>query len=292
MFVNCSQNGQLRLYQNQCTFQKIHSLSMGGAHSRLLVHIASPTSPPLCRYTTHSSFPHTATVEMPFLWHCSTNGKLRILVKAQPAPQAPGHCHQLGLAYGRETWLYPTNTLSAFLLLPDTNFIPQAGITHYSQLLTRQHSTKLLQWRIQSAAVARAQHGHNTLRVASCLGPAQLPAAYSTEMEKQLGGSGGCFPRKFLSFLGRFWGYFRPYRCLELEHFGNAFATNLRAQRKITVVLTANTYTSRSGGEWSCPLCSSPQVGSSKGTETCGRVMIGSPKDQHFFEHIFQMKHL
>ena len=38
MFVNCS--------QNQCTFQKIHSLSMGGAHLRLLVHIASPTSPP------------------------------------------------------------------------------------------------------------------------------------------------------------------------------------------------------------------------------------------------------
>ena len=31
------------------------------------------------------------------------------------------HCHQLGLAYGRETWVYPTNTLSAtvtFLLLP------------------------------------------------------------------------------------------------------------------------------------------------------------------------------
>ena len=102
---------------------------------------------PLCRYTTHSSVPHTATVEMPFLWHCSTNGKLRILVKAQPAPQAPGHCHQLGLAYGRETWLYPTNTLSAtvaFLLLPDTNLLPQVAITHYSQLLTRQHSTKLL----------------------------------------------------------------------------------------------------------------------------------------------------
>jgi len=46
MFVNCSQNGQLQLYQNQCTFQKIHSLSTGGAHSRLLAHIASPTSPP------------------------------------------------------------------------------------------------------------------------------------------------------------------------------------------------------------------------------------------------------
>ena len=84
---------------------------------------------------------------MHFLWHCSTNGKLRILVKAQAAPQAPGHCHQLGLAYGRETWLYPTNTLSAtvaFLLLPDINLLPQVAITHYSQLLTRQHSTKLL----------------------------------------------------------------------------------------------------------------------------------------------------
>ena len=104
MFVNCSQNGQLGLYQNQCTFQKIHSLSTGGAHSRLLAHIASPTSPPLCRYTTHSSVPHTATVEMPFLRHCSTNGKLRVLVKAQPAPQAPGHCHQLGLAYGPRPW--------------------------------------------------------------------------------------------------------------------------------------------------------------------------------------------
>ena len=81
------------------------------------------------------------------LWHCNTNGKLRILVKAQPAPQAPGHCHQLGLAYGRETWVYPANTLSAtvaFLLLLDTNLLPQVAITHYSQLLTQQHSTKLL----------------------------------------------------------------------------------------------------------------------------------------------------
>ena len=34
---------KMGLYQNQCTF---HSLSTGGAHSRLLVHIASPTSPP------------------------------------------------------------------------------------------------------------------------------------------------------------------------------------------------------------------------------------------------------
>ena len=44
---------------------------------------------------------------------------------------------------------------------------------------------------------------------------------------------------EFLSFLGRFCGYFRPYRRLELEHFDHAFATNLHAHRKVTVVLTA-----------------------------------------------------
>ena len=47
MFVNCSQNGQLELYHAKSIhISKIHSLSMGGAHLRLLVHIASPTSPP------------------------------------------------------------------------------------------------------------------------------------------------------------------------------------------------------------------------------------------------------
>ena len=76
-----------------------------------------PHLSPLCWYTTHSSVPHTATIEMACLRQCSTNGKLRILVNTQPAPQAPGHCHQLGLAYGRETWLYPTNTLSATVRL-------------------------------------------------------------------------------------------------------------------------------------------------------------------------------
>ena len=83
---------------------------------------------------------------MPFLWHCSTNGKLRILVKAQPAPQAPGHCHQLGLAYGHETWAYPANALLAtvvLVLLLDTNLLPQAGITHYSELHETINSTLL-----------------------------------------------------------------------------------------------------------------------------------------------------
>ena len=147
MFVNCSQNGQLGTVPKSMHISKNSQLVYGRGSFTTASARCWPHLSPLCRYTTHSSVPHTATVEMPFLWHCSTNSKLRILVKAQPAPQAPGHCHQLGLAYGRETWVYPTNTLLAtvaFLLLPDTNLLPQTGITHYSQLLTRQHSTKLL----------------------------------------------------------------------------------------------------------------------------------------------------
>ena len=137
----------LKMDNLDCTkIKKNHSLSTGGAHSRLLAHIASPTSPPYVgTHLTHSSVPHTATVEVPCLWHCSTNGKLRILVKAQAAPQAPGHCHQLGLAYSRETWVYPTNTLSAtvaFLLLPDTKLL-QATRRHHS-LLTGTDTTALL----------------------------------------------------------------------------------------------------------------------------------------------------
>ena len=41
-------------------FKKIHSLSMGGAHSRVEASITSPTSPPYaCRLTIHGSVPHS-----------------------------------------------------------------------------------------------------------------------------------------------------------------------------------------------------------------------------------------
>ena len=61
------------------------------------------------------------------------------------------------------------------------------------------------QWRSQSAANARAPHGH-TMFASSLVSRPRL---------------------EFLSFLGRFCGYFRPYRRLELEHFNHAFATAL-----------------------------------------------------------------
>ena len=46
-FVNCSQNRQLGLCQNQCTIQNIPSLFTGGDHSRVEAYTDISTSPPL-----------------------------------------------------------------------------------------------------------------------------------------------------------------------------------------------------------------------------------------------------
>ena len=146
MFVNCSQNGQLAwTVPKSMHISKIHSLSMGGARSRLLVHIASPTSPPYVGTQLTALFRTQLLLKCLVYSIAAPNGKLRILVKAQTCTLSTWPL-SLGLAYGRETWLYPTNTLSAtvaFLLLPDTNLLPQAGITHYSHAATRLDSTLL-----------------------------------------------------------------------------------------------------------------------------------------------------
>ena len=47
--------------------------------------LLAPPSPLMLVKKTHSSVPHTATVDISFLQHCSTNGKLCIPVKAQPS---------------------------------------------------------------------------------------------------------------------------------------------------------------------------------------------------------------
>ena len=123
---------------------KIHSLSMGEAHSRLLAYIASPTSPPYVDKQLTALF-HTQPLLKYFVYSIAAPiVNCVFYLKPSPALQAPCYCHQLGLADGHETWAYPTNRFSAtvaLVLLLDTNLLPQAGITHYSQW---QHSTKLL----------------------------------------------------------------------------------------------------------------------------------------------------
>ena len=59
---------------------KIHSLSLEGAHSRVLAYIASPTLP-LMSVNNSQPVPHTATVEISCLQH--TKGKVHILSPAQ-----------------------------------------------------------------------------------------------------------------------------------------------------------------------------------------------------------------
>ena len=117
---------------------RIYTLSTGGAHSRLLAHIVSPTSPPYVGTQLTALFHKQPLLKcLVYSIAAPTVNCAFSELKPSPALQALGHCHQLGLTYGHETWVYPTNTLSAtvaFLLLPDTNLLPQAGITHYSQL--------------------------------------------------------------------------------------------------------------------------------------------------------------
>ena len=97
---------------------------------------------------------------------------------------------------------------------------------------TQSKNTTIKQWRSQSAADARAQHGHT--KFASSLVPRLRPAFPLAVRKCRSNQRGlGLLPQKnleFLSFLGQFCGYFRPYCRLELEHFDHAFATNLRAR--------------------------------------------------------------
>ena len=81
---------------------------MGGAHSRVEACIASPHLSPLCQYTTHSSVPHTATVDISWVQHCSTNGKLCSLVKGHAAEHSKNlatprstHTHLNEVQYGK-----------------------------------------------------------------------------------------------------------------------------------------------------------------------------------------------
>ena len=129
-----SWNGQLWLHQNECTFQKIHSLSTGGAHSRVEATITSPTSPPYVAKQLTALF-HTQPL-FSFLVHFSVVATIysRIQVKAQPGTRSSGPRSPTRLGrYDRKTWAYPVSTVLAtvaFLLLLDTSLLSHAGIMH------------------------------------------------------------------------------------------------------------------------------------------------------------------
>ena len=96
------------------------------------------TAPNQCTFQKITACHHSCVQE------CSTNDKLRILVKAQPKTQSiwPQSPTRLGIHLACETWTYPMNSvlvIVAFLLLLDTSLLSKA--TH--SYMTLQHSIKL-----------------------------------------------------------------------------------------------------------------------------------------------------
>ena len=153
MFVNCSQNGQLRLYQNQCTFKKIHSLSTGARHYPFAsASIATFTSASIhsqvLAYISSSASPSFVGEQLTALFH--TQPLLKYLVKAQPStpstwPLSPTRLgippQDLGLP-NEYTLGHCGSSVASRHKLASTS-------RHYSVLtthsyMTRQHSTKLL----------------------------------------------------------------------------------------------------------------------------------------------------
>ena len=114
----------------------------GGAHSRVEASITSSTSPPYVAKQLTALF-HTQPLYISLGCHT-----VLIPVKSQPStrsiwPRSPTRLgirpQDVGLLYK-----YSLGHCIAFLLLLDASLLSQADITHYSQLLIRQHSTKLL----------------------------------------------------------------------------------------------------------------------------------------------------
>ena len=110
------------------------------------------------------------------------------------------------------------------MLIKPTNYAQPHGIIKCT--------CSSIQWRSQNTANARAQRGHITF--ASGLVPRPRPALIkplAVWNAEETSGVWGMLPQKileFLSFIDRFWGYFRPHRHLELEHFDHAFTTNIQ----------------------------------------------------------------
>ena len=75
-----SWNGQLGLHQNDCTFKKCTACLREGLIHEWKQALLAPPSPLMLVKKTHSSGPHTATVDILFLQHCSTNGKWAYLI--------------------------------------------------------------------------------------------------------------------------------------------------------------------------------------------------------------------
>ena len=110
-------------------FKKIHSLSMGGAHSQVE---ASSLTPPLPLMSLNNSRlcsrPHTTTLQLGWILLHATNDISYILVKAQPSTRSTWPWSPTRLRHtAMRPWPTQKNTVLAtvaFLLLLDTSLEP------------------------------------------------------------------------------------------------------------------------------------------------------------------------
>ena len=77
---------------SQCIFQKIHSLSTGGAHSRVEAYIASPTSPPYVGKQLTALF-HTQPLLKYLVYSIATPKVNGVFYRLKAHPKTLGHCH-------------------------------------------------------------------------------------------------------------------------------------------------------------------------------------------------------
>ena len=103
LLVNCSQNGQLGTVPKSMHIWKKSQLVYGRGSFKLLVHIASPTSPPYVGTQLTALFHTQPLLKCLVYGIAAPTVNYTFQLKPSPALQAPGHCHQLGLAYGYET---------------------------------------------------------------------------------------------------------------------------------------------------------------------------------------------
>ena len=136
-------------YYAQNYARPIGTALTGGAHSWVEASITSSTSAPYLAKQLTALF-HTQTL-FSFLLYCSVlplNDILRILVKAQqPRTRSTGPQSPTGLGIQSQDLGLPDEYSLGHCDLSATcrhKFASQGGITHYSQQLTLQHSTKLL----------------------------------------------------------------------------------------------------------------------------------------------------
>ena len=165
-------------------------------------------------------------------WAASVTGYWRAHPADQYHPLLPCQCKEGPIP--KPCWL-PAGSVTTFPFVANAyqSLLCPRHIVHFTELLHTYLNSSVTSRLVCIRGIARTQlmpcHSMGTLRLQVALypGPAQLSIAWSTEMQKQLWGSGGMLPQKLLELILRLLMAIATIT-LNLERFYHAFATSLR----------------------------------------------------------------